>query len=603
MKIKFLIITAVLATVILFSGGVVNAADNSALIAQLTAQIQLLLQQIAQLQGQQNPDTSWCYTFNTNMGVGYGGGDMNSASTQKANDVRNLRLALISNGILGANNLLSGNSMSGGITYDGFYAAAVLKFQAKYGISQIGVVGPITRAKLNQLYGCTNSCISEGGTVTGPVAPQYQTVCCSGLIAQYPSNVTGSSGICIRPGNNCPQYSPPAPGWCANGTIVSGGYNSAGCPNPPICSSTGNLPPVISGVTAPTTLSVGQIGTWTVRASDPENGTLSYSFDWGDAPQNAYNVATPFTHPLFDQTMTNTHSYSSSGTYTVTITVMDNAGQTALSSATVQVGNVTQCYTNSDCPQIQCFAYPCPVSVCINGQCVTQTNQFSINVISPNGGETWDKGTAQMIRWQDNTPMPRCPDGARCVAAAPTYYDIRLMPYDFPCTGQVCPLAPARMPYTIAKSVGGLSYNWGIGKVIDIDNSYVSDGSYTIQICQTGTSICDSSDSYFKIVSVPTVNFTASNANGQIFNTDTITVSVGSTVNFVYSSTNATNGCYTYVNSTLMNSNDAGLTQGSTSGNWGSLARFAPTTAVFTVTCSDTSGQQASKSITLNSIY
>ena len=34
---------------------------------------------------------------------------------------------------------------------------------------------------------------------------------------------------------NCPVYSPPAPGWCADGKVVSGGLNSAGCPNPPKC--------------------------------------------------------------------------------------------------------------------------------------------------------------------------------------------------------------------------------------------------------------------------------------------------------------------------------------------------------------------------------
>src|SRR3989344_59397 len=36
----------------------------------------------------------------------------------------------------------------------------------------------------------------------------------------------------------------------------------------------GNQPPIISGVSGPTTLNVGQSGTWEVKASDPENSPL-----------------------------------------------------------------------------------------------------------------------------------------------------------------------------------------------------------------------------------------------------------------------------------------------------------------------------------------
>ncbi|MBI5061190.1 MAG: hypothetical protein HZB67_02650, partial [Candidatus Aenigmarchaeota archaeon] len=33
----------------------------------------------------------------------------------------------------------------------------------------------------------------------------------------------------------CPLYSPPPPGWCANGTIISGGKSENGCPAPAKC--------------------------------------------------------------------------------------------------------------------------------------------------------------------------------------------------------------------------------------------------------------------------------------------------------------------------------------------------------------------------------
>jgi eight-cysteine-cluster-containing protein len=42
-----------------------------------------------------------------------------------------------------------------------------------------------------------------------------------------------SNGTCMNV--SCPQYSPPSPGWCANGTIVSGGLDANGCQLPPKC--------------------------------------------------------------------------------------------------------------------------------------------------------------------------------------------------------------------------------------------------------------------------------------------------------------------------------------------------------------------------------
>ena len=97
-----------------------------------------------------------------------------------------------------------------------------------------------------------------------------------------------------------------------------------------------NLPPVISSVTAPTTLTTGQAGTWTVNASDPENGPLTYSVNWGD---NAPHFWSFWAQPqnIFVQTATFTHSYANPGTYTVTFTVRDDHGHTVTSTVTVSV--------------------------------------------------------------------------------------------------------------------------------------------------------------------------------------------------------------------------------------------------------------------------
>ncbi len=102
---------------------------------------------------------------------------------------------------------------------------------------------------------------------------------------------------------------------------------------------TTNKPPVITGLTAPTTLVVGQTGTWAVRAYDPEGGALNYSIVWGD--EYLTSVAGATAPKIAAQTSTFTHSYSTAAYYKITITVSDTAGQSAQTTATVQVGSVT----------------------------------------------------------------------------------------------------------------------------------------------------------------------------------------------------------------------------------------------------------------------
>ncbi len=133
----------------------------------------------------------------------------------------------------------------------------------------------------------------------------------------------------------------------------------------------GNLPPVISGVKGPTALKVGEIGTWSVSAYDPENGSLSYSVIWGDETPvtgGGGGIGAPL--PLraeISQTATFTHSYAKAGVYTPIFTVTDNGNLSAKTSMSVNVGGVA--------------SIP------------------SITVTSPNGGETWQAGKDYEIRW------------------------------------------------------------------------------------------------------------------------------------------------------------------------------------------------------------
>ncbi len=142
MSIKSLFVVAVIATAILCSGGIVNATDNSALIAQLQAQIASLLAQIQAIQAQQGTTpTVWCYTFNTNLGYA------NSGSSA----VSQLHTALQKEGI--------SYSPDTGNIYGLGTKNAVREFQIKYGIFSTtsyyaGYVEELTRAKLNTLYSC-----------------------------------------------------------------------------------------------------------------------------------------------------------------------------------------------------------------------------------------------------------------------------------------------------------------------------------------------------------------------------------------------------------------------------------------------------------------
>lgn len=98
----------------------------------------------------------------------------------------------------------------------------------------------------------------------------------------------------------------------------------------------GNLPPTISGVSGPTALNVGQSGTWTVNARDPENGTLTYSAIWGD--ESYTGGLTPI--PSGGQMASFTHTYTRQGVFNPTFTVTDSGGLSERTSLSVNVGGV-----------------------------------------------------------------------------------------------------------------------------------------------------------------------------------------------------------------------------------------------------------------------
>lgn len=132
-----------------------------------------------------------------------------------------------------------------------------------------------------------------------------------------------------------------------HGCIPSAGYSWCEAKNKCLRSweemcELGNKPPVISSFSGPTTLRVNETGTWEVKASDPENGTLTYNVSWGDDGWGLVPMMmSAGAREVFVQTSTFTHSYAYAGVFSVGIVVRDSAGMSAKTSTSVKVGDDT----------------------------------------------------------------------------------------------------------------------------------------------------------------------------------------------------------------------------------------------------------------------
>jgi peptidoglycan hydrolase-like protein with peptidoglycan-binding domain len=207
-------------------------------------------------------------------------------------------------------------------------------------------------------------------------------------------------GECKKDTTMCPQYMPPL---CPNGTLISGGYGSDGCMLPPKCSTDPIGTVSINGFSGPSTLAVGQSGTWSVNAVDSQNGQLTYSIDWGDTGFKL-SSAVPDAAMSATQQTTFTHAYATAGTYKVSITVRNSAGKTATATATVVVGG----------GGVACTMEYVPV-------CGTKT-MCTASLSCPEGfaGGTCQSSCLSQLREYSNTCMMRA-DGATFVRYGSCY--------------------------------------------------------------------------------------------------------------------------------------------------------------------------------------
>src|SRR3989344_5421644 len=147
----------------------------------------------------------------------------------------------------------------------------------------------------------------------------------------------------------------------------------------------------------------------------------------------------------------------------------------------------------------------------------------SITVLSPNGGESWQIGTIQTIRWS--------------APSSSSYVSISLIGYSKPCTTEPCPLY-AVQSFTLGKApASGGYFNWTVGK--DINGYAIPSGQYLLQITDTTTNASDQSNAPFSIVAQKTgdvaVDIKANGSDGPI------TIQEGDTLTITWTSANATN--------------------------------------------------------------
>jgi hypothetical protein len=101
-----------------------------------------------------------------------------------------------------------------------------------------------------------------------------------------------------------------------------------------------NQAPSITSIDAPSGLSLGTTGTWTIHATvlSGASTNLHYSVNWGDQLMMTGNnaIMAPYPSPL-QSSATFTHAYSQAGTYTAVFTVSDDSGNSSQVSSTIAV--------------------------------------------------------------------------------------------------------------------------------------------------------------------------------------------------------------------------------------------------------------------------
>ena len=138
---------------------------------------------------------------------------------------------------------------------------------------------------------------------------------------------------------------------------------------------------------------------------------------------------------------------------------------------------------------------PAPATECLE-------SSPEITIESQVQGEQLIKGKMEMIGWTDYTDLSELQVIKK--------YDVNLIHYYPPCSGNKCS-RPSIDKFVIVSKVLNPSwgYSWEVGraKKSEVGSSIeVPDGKYFLQVCKSDTDICEISNNYFEIVSVPIIS-------------------------------------------------------------------------------------------------
>jgi len=445
-NIKYVLLIPFLAAIILPNFvSAMTAEEIQALISRLQAQIVQLQEQLTQTQ---TAVPQWCHNFDTNLTVGMAG-----------SEVKALHLALEKESFsVSAEEKNNAN-------FDESTASAVSGFQAKYkdeiltplGLQYgTGFVGKASRVKLNKLYGC--------GIVSVPTpSPSPKLEVCAQVITPAKNPLTGEckdfSNPCSVPSGweKVSSCSATACGMlvCQVGQTLSdtGGKDSRGCPIKKciptiidtgtgvhrfeILDSNGCPPCLVGTVCAACPLK----STYTIY-----NAKISVSDEKGNyvGARDTSGGMAVFENLIY-------------GNYTATISAEGYEADKSSFTVCATCGENTALFLKKTSALIK-----------------------SITILSPNGGEKWQKGSTQTIKWNSSN-------------VSQIYIKLR--------KGSDTYSGSEGVVSNIISNNG--SFQWNIPKTLP-------DGSdYAIRLVEATGAVLDDSDASFSIVSAGLVSFNA----------------------------------------------------------------------------------------------
>lgn len=348
-------IVVIIFVVFPFIASALTSDEITAQIQQLLTQVQALQQQIIQNAPNAAVNVAQCFFGIRNLSRGASG-----------TDVEDLQRFLMG----------TGDYTYGEIT--GFFGsqteAAVQRFQCKNNIlcsgsasaNGYGFVGVRTRAAMR------NSCSLPLSTASTDTEVTWQ----------YP-----------LPPIQCPAVTQPV---CTKGTLISLGNDANGCYRGWKCEVQQSRNSTISlDVSGPSSLWIGETGSWIVRAGSPGSDNVMVHMYFGN--ETVDELLQELAYPASSRSITRTRAFSSAGDYKVRVEASDTSGSSVNVSSVVQVrgrmctvGNVTldhgsskTFYATANAPTGSSCAATSQERACNNGVLSGNSSYQSLSCIEP----------------------------------------------------------------------------------------------------------------------------------------------------------------------------------------------------------------------------